>query len=128
MCKQISDEIVNQIMKQINEKDYDNRDAEDFKVVVDNVKYGFKIIEDTGWEDDNKYDYRTITFQLVERDEKYKTINEFDAYFEQSSSRTGSYYTDWYYGYDEITRLKRVEKVIPEQVIPEHTVIVWERY
>lgn len=128
MLKPITDEIVNQIVTNINSKDYDNRDAEETKIIIDNTIYAFKVIEDTGWEDDDKYDYRTMIFQLVERDNKWKILNEFDVYFEQCSSRTGSYYTDWYYGYNEITRLKRVEKIIPEQIIPEHTVIEWEKY
>ena len=130
MLKKISEELVSQIMSKVSSKDYDERDCETLKIEIDNVTYRFKGVKNSGWEDDGrgKYDLSTIIFQLVEFDKKYKIKNEFDAYFEQSSSRTGSYYTEYTYGYDELVRLKRVEKVIPEQIIPKHTVVVWEKY
>ena len=129
MDKKISYEIVNKIVSRINKNGYDALDAQETKVEINGVTYNFRGIEDSGWESDDrgKYDDKTIIFQLVEFDKKHKIRNEFDIYFEQSSSRTGSYYTEYTYGYNELVRLKRVERIIPEQVIPEHTVVVWER-
>lgn len=130
MYKKISDEIVNKIVSEINKNGYDALDAQETDVEINGVTYNFRSIEDSGWESDDrgKYDDKTIIFQLVKHGKEYNTIYEFDVYFEQSSSRSGSYYTEYTYGYDKLVRLKRVEKVIPEQVIPEHTVVAWEKY
>jgi hypothetical protein len=123
MNKQISEELAKQIMTEVNSKDDEQRDIEDLEIKINNITYGFKIIEDSNWQNDGKYDLKSTISQLVSYDDNYKIIEEFDTYFEQSSSRTGSYYTDYYYSYDKIERLQRVEKVIPE-----HIEVVWEKY
>ena len=117
--------LIQEIISTFNKLDSENRDVEDQQITVSGIKYGFKIIENTGWEDDDKYDFKTTISQLVSYDEKWNVIDKFDIYVEQHSSRTGSYYTDWYLNYDEIERIKRVEKIISEQIIPEHIIIEW---
>lgn len=59
-----------------------------------------KIIDDGDWIDDGKYSFRTA---IVEYENKFYQINQ---------SRSGSYYTDYYYDDPDIYEVtKRVEMV-----------------
>lgn len=62
-----------------------------------------KIIEEGEWEQDGKYQYRSIIVQFN------------GDYIQISESRSGSYHTDWYYGDAYIGLVERLE--VPKIVI-----------
>jgi hypothetical protein len=53
----------------------------------------FEVIELEPWEDDGKYSYRGIIFKKLDGDQ----------YFYLSISRSGSYFSDYYYCYEDAT-------------------------
>ena len=95
---------------------------EDCLVEVDNVKYSFENVSQEPWDDQGKYQHSSYEGQLCRVDEDYNTLELYDYYIDQSISRSGSYYSDWYYDYQNV-RIYKIEKVlIPEEVkvIPAH--------
>lgn len=127
VCKEIIDELDwfenNYFESEKFENDLNNK----FK--TDKIKYGIVQVDETDWEDTGygKYYSQNITYQLVKFD---STISEYPAnkaiteelniYFNLSVTKTGSYYTDWYYNYDKPTIMKKEIIQIPEQIIPAH--------
>lgn len=118
--KEINKSLLKKIISQIEEED-----LEELTVEVDDKKYGFGVIEDSGWEDDGrgKYYFKNTTYVLVLYSDSWNVIEKYNVIAEQSISRTGSYYTDWNYEYDKPTFKYAYEQLIPEQIIPAHTVI-----
>lgn len=47
----------------------------------------------------------------------------FDIAVTSQMTRSGSYFSDYYYEYEDLEVNKIIKKVIPKQVIPERTVI-----
>ena len=41
------------------------------------------------------------------------------------NERSGSYFSDYYYDYDPLQVDQLVQKVIPQQIIPERTIVVF---
>jgi len=79
------------------------------------------LIETTDWEDDGrgKYFYSTMICQLYcKEDNEY-----FNCFVVQNQTRTGSYYTDWYYTYEDAELKFAQEKIIPEVIVPAHSVV-----
>jgi len=112
------------IVKKLGDKDLD-----DFEYKHDNVIYGFKDVGDDEWEDDGsgKYQYKEEQGQLMSMDEKYNEIELFNFGVSRSTSRTGSYYTDYYYDSESYIPFEIKETLIPEQIIPAHTVDKWNK-
>jgi hypothetical protein len=75
---------------------------------IGSEKLGFRLVYDSGWEDDGKYSYSRLVFQDIET----------ELYYSLELSRTGSYYTDYYYCWEdwsdevELTEVFKKEKVI----------------
>lgn len=127
--KEIPDGIEEAIKKEIKKQWDDERNILecDFYVDVNGVGYAFVSIEEGDWEDDGKYSFSTDYFQLVSFDCKeikypcYKNIiDKLNFFVSVGASRTGSYYTDYYYNYDEPEYFKGYIKHIKEVVIPAH--------
>ena len=73
----------------------------------DNWFDGWLMIEDGEWVSDGKYDLKTSVVKHVESDK----------FYQYSLSRTGSYYSDYYYshcddGFVELHEVKPVEKTV----------------
>jgi len=98
-------------------------DLDDFEYKHDNVIYGFKDVGYDEWEDDGrgKYQYKEEQGQLMSMDEKYNEIELFNFGVSRSTSRTGSYYTDYYYDSESYIPFEIKETLIPEQIILAHT-------
>lgn len=102
-------------------------DLEDFEYIYEDKIYGFKGIGDDEWVDDGsgKYQYKDEKGQLIEMDNEYKEIQSFNFGVSRSVSRTGSYYSEYYYDYEKYEVFEIKEVLIPEQIIPAHVENKW---
>lgn len=99
---------------------------EDIGEEVNGANYGVKVVDEGGWIDEGKYQYKTDIGVLCEFDEKWNVIKMFDIAVTSEITRSGSYFTDYNYDYDDLGVNKIIKKVIPQQIIPERTVITLE--
>jgi len=116
----MNDELFLKISNEIGDQHLD-----DFSYEHDGKIYGFKY-EESDWKDEGKYQHREESGVLCEYDENYNVISLFDYGLSRSSSRSGSYFSDYYYDNDKYSKYKIVDVVIPEVVIPEHTEKRWD--
>ena len=131
--KHISDDLLDVIKEKLDmwpnycENDKIERGEMDFE--KDGVSYGYLYIGESSWDDEGKYQFQNITYQLV----AYDSVNseysypcdsnitdKFDLILNVPVTRSGSYFSEYSYYYDK-PGLSIVEiKQIPEQVIPAH--------
>lgn len=108
-------------------KEFDNENfLEDIGEKVNGVNYGVKVLDKGDWIDEGKYQYRTDIGVLCEYDDKWNVVKMFDIAVTSQVARSGSYFSDYNYGYENLEVNKIVKKVIPKQVIPERTVVTLE--
>lgn len=91
------------IKDHIGENDIEERD--DF-VDSDGTKYSWKIVDDGDWVSEGKYEYSDVVVQVTKGDEAL------DLFLLQNASRSGSYYSDYYYQYESPDLVERKEKII----------------
>ena len=104
---------------------FDNEDDfEELGATIDGVEYGLKIIDETNWDDQGKYQYKDVTGILCEILED-GSVTKYDVAVTQYITRSGSYFSDYYYDYDPLQVDQLVQKVIPQQIIPERTIVVF---
>ena len=99
---------------------------EDIGDEINGVNYGVKILEEGDWIDEGKYQYRTDIGVLCEFDDKWNIVKMFDIAVTSEITRNGSYFTDYNYDYENLKVNKIIKKVIPQQIIPERTVVTLE--
>lgn len=122
--KNASKELIEVIRNRLSEVvDYErNCFEDDFGFEFNDICYDVIVIEEPEFTVEGKYQKRSIWYQLVSYDKNSKSwiIDKFDLFFEITESRTGSYYTDYYYSYENpiIHKAKLIH--IPEQIIPAH--------
>jgi len=130
--KETSKGLEEAIKKEIKKQWDDERNILEgnFYVNINGVDYGFISIEEGGWEDDGKYSFTTDYFQLVSfncEEIKYpcckNIIDKLNFFASVDASRTGSYYTGYYYNYDEPEYFKGFISHVPEVVIPAHDTV-----
>lgn len=99
------------------------------KLNADKIKYSVIEVESTNWENDGSGKYYTqyITYQLVQYNseiEKYPTeesVSEaFNIFFGLPVTKSGSYFTEWFYEYENPRTMQKKIVHIPEQIIPAH--------
>ena len=100
---------------------------EDFTILTDNINFAFICTRESDWDDQGKYQYMSIDYQLVSYDNSKHSwptndniIDYYDFIFTQHISRSGSYFSEYYYEYDKPEPYKLKEFLIPEVIIPEH--------
>lgn len=104
--------------------EFDNEHwLEDIEEEVNGVHYGVKVLEEGDWDDEGKYQYRTDIGVLCEYDKDWNRTKMFDIAITACIIRSGSYFSDYYYEYENLEVNKIIKKVIPKQVIPERTVV-----
>lgn len=103
----------------------DNCDLDDFSYEHEGKRYMFKEVGDDSWDDQGKYQYKEEQGRLVEIDENYKELKEFNYAVSRTVQRSGSYFSDYYYDHEPYTPIEIVEVVVPEVIIPEHTKEKW---
>ncbi len=99
---------------------------EDIGEEVNGSNYGVKVLDEGDWVDEGKYQYRTDIGVLCEFDDKWNVVKMFDIAVTSEITRSGSYFTDYNYDYEDLVVNKIIKKVIPQQIIPERTVVILE--
>jgi len=99
---------------------------EDIGEEVNDTNYGVMVLDEGDWIDEGKYQYRTDIGVLCEFDDKWNVVKMFDIAVTSEITRSGSYFSDYYYEYEDLDTNKIIKKVIPQQVIPERTVVTLE--
>lgn len=138
-CKKVTKELMVVIQNKIDEiwKKYDehNHLEEDFSFGYENVSYGVTTLHESDWKDEGKYQYQEILYQLVSYDKNIKKwvceesiINKFNLFFSLSVTRSGSYFSEYYYSYDKpLIQVAKIEH-IAEQVIPAHDIVQFIKF
>lgn len=128
--KELIDFIKNEINKTNNDYYYERNPIEENNIIkfeLNNINYDVICVYESNWDDEGKYQYQNITYQLVSFDNKKddypnksNIIDKFNLFFDLPVTRSGSYFTDYYYEYDspKIYRQKIIH--IPEKIIPAH--------
>jgi len=65
-------------------------DDESIECLLDDSGIGYEVVEEGDWIDDGKYQYRNFDVKIA------------DKYYSFSDSRSGSYYSDWYYSIQDV--------------------------
>lgn len=93
---------------------------EDFVFLYDGKKYSFELIGESAWDDQGKYQYQDVDYILKDEEGNYMNVMA-----EVVVTRSGSYFSEYYYEYDIPVLYTIGTKIVPEQVIPEHEVVVY---
>ena len=105
---------------------FDNEDwYEELGATIDGVEYGLDIVDEGDWIDEGKYQYKDVTGILCEILED-DSVTKYDIAVTQYITRSGSYFSEYYYEYEPLQVDQLVQKVIPQQIIPERTVVTFE--
>lgn len=109
-----------EIVSHFNNEDY----YEELGATIDGVEYGLDIVEESNWDDQGKYQYKDVTDVLSEILED-GSVTKYDIAITQYITRCGSYFSDYNYEYDPLQVDQLVQKVIPQQIIPERTIVTF---
>lgn len=105
---------------------FDNEDwYEELGATVDGIEYGLDIIDDENWDDQGKYQCKDVTgilFKISEDD----SVTKYDIAVTQYITRSGSYFSEYDYEYEPLDVRQLVQKVIPQQIIPERTIVTFK--
>ena len=110
--------------KIIEQMDYENW-LEDISETIEGVNYGFDVIDEGDWDDEGKYQYRGDIGILCQYDESWNIVKKYDIAATSSMIRSGSYFTDYYYQYNNLNISQIIQKYIPEQIIPAKTIVTF---
>ena len=99
-------------------------DFEELGATINGVEYGLDIVDESNWDDQGKYQYKDVTGILCKSLED-GSVTKYDIAVTQYITRSGSYFSDYYYDYDPLQVDQLVQKVIPQQIIPERTIVVF---
>ncbi|MBM6685497.1 hypothetical protein H9X90_05710 [Faecalicatena contorta] len=131
--KHISDDLIDIVRNKLemwpdyNERDKIERGEMDFE--KDGVSYSYLYIDETSWDDEGKYQYQDITYQLVSYDSTNSKhsypcddniTDKFDLILTVPVTRSGSYFSEYTYYYDKPKLSLAQIEYIPEQIIPAH--------
>lgn len=98
---------------------------EELGATVDGAEYRLDIVEEGDWDDQGKYQFKDVTgilYKIVED----SSIIKYDIAVTQYITRSGSYFSDYEYEYDPLEVRQLVQKVIPQQIIPERTIVTFK--
>lgn len=102
---------------------FDHAACLDFaECVINGEKYATVFLDESNWDDGGKFQYKEEYGLLCKVDGEGKEIEKYDICVVNDITRCGSYFSDYEY-INEFRVEQIVKKVIPEVVIPEHTVI-----
>lgn len=94
-------------------KEMDNSDDKHAEYVLDDSDLelfkSYRIFENGDWDDEGKYQYSTDVFEI--------TTNEDEKFLMQVvTSRSGSYFSDYYYNIEEVIMVTHEKKEITKVV------------
>lgn len=98
---------------------------EELGATVDGIEYGLDIIDDENWDDQGKYQCKDVTGVLYKISED-GNVTKYDIAVTQYITRSGSYFSEYDYEYDPLEVRQLVRKVIPQQIIPERTIVTFK--
>lgn len=106
-----------------------NKDSslEDIGEEVNGVNYSVEVFDEGDWVDGGKYQYRTNIGVLCECDEGWNVVKMFDIAVTSEITRSGYYFSEYNYDYEDLEVNKIIKKVIPQQIIPERTMVTLEK-
>lgn len=93
---------------------------------INGIRYGVNVLKEGDWIDEGKYQYRTDIGMLCEFDDNWGVVKMFDIAVTSDITRRRSYFSDYNYDYEKLEVNKVVKKIIPQQIIPERTVVTLE--
>lgn len=97
---------------------------EELGATVNGVEYGLDIVDDGDWDDQGKYQYKDVTGILCKTSED-GSVTKYDIAVTQYITRCGSYFSEYNYEYAPLQVDQLVQKVIPQQIILERTVVTF---
>lgn len=104
---------------------FDNEDwYEELGATIDGVEYGLDIVDESNWDDQGKYQFKDVTGILCRISED-GFVTKYDIAVTQYITRCGSYFSEYNYEYVPLQVDQLVQKVIPQQIIPERTVVTF---
>lgn len=105
---------------------FDNEDwYEELGATIDGVEYRLEIVDDGDWDDQGKYQFKDVTGILCRISED-GSVTKYDIAVTQYITRSGSYFSDYYYEYEPLQVDQLVLKVIPQQIIPKRIIVTFE--
>ena len=105
---------------------FDNEDwYEELGATIDGVEYRLEIVDDGDWDDQGKYQYKDVTGVLCETSED-GSVTKYDIAVTQYITRSGSYFSEYYYEYEPLQVDQLVLRVIPQQIIPKRIIVTFE--
>lgn len=105
---------------------FDNEDwYEELGATIDGVEYGLDIVDEGDWDDQGKYQYKDVTGILCEILED-GSVTKYDIAVTQYITRSGSYFSEYYYEYEPLQVDQLVLRVIPQQIIPKRIIVTFE--
>ena len=84
--------------------------AEDDVVELDGIKYYLEEKEDKGWKSEGKWETNYYIYELICDDGD--DILPTGVFIGQGRSRSGSYYSEYYYEFEELEIVEQVEETI----------------
>lgn len=105
---------------------FDNEDwYEELGATIDGVEYGLDIVDVGDWIDGGKYQYKDVTGVLCKTSED-GSVTKYDIAVTQYITRSGSYFSEYYYEYEPLQVDQLVLRVIPQQIIPKRIIFTFE--
>ncbi|MFQ9785790.1 MAG: hypothetical protein ACLRYF_04085 [Mediterraneibacter faecis] len=105
---------------------FDNEDwYEELGAIIDGVEYGLDIVDEGDWDDQGKYQYKDVTGVLCKTSED-GSVTKYDIAVTQYITRSGSYFSEYYYEYEPLQVDQLVLRVIPQQIIPKRIIVTFE--
>lgn len=98
---------------------------EELGATIDGTEYELDIVEEGDWDDQGKYQCKDVTGVLYKISED-GNVTKYDIAVTQYITRSGSYFSEYDYEYEPLEVRQLVQKVIPQQIIPERTVVTFE--
>lgn len=123
-------DVVNANLTEFNKNRDDEKDPlKKFEFHLENIGFAFINRYESSWEDAGKYQYQELIGQLVAWDfnkAKYpcnkSIVERYNLFSTVNCSRSGSYFSEYYYTYDEIHLFKYEIEHVEEVVIPAHDI------
>ena len=130
-----SEELINELKRIIEDKyeSYSEYSICDNGLIFEfnGINYGLIEVGEQQVTDEGKYQYGGETYQFVSFNSNKKSyprnsniIDKFNLFVDEGWSRSGSYFSDYYYEYDCPSLFSYDVTIVPEVVIPEHEEVV----
>lgn len=96
----------------------------DLYATINGIKYETYVVDESDWDDQGKYQYKDVIGVLCKISED-GSVTKYDIAVTQYITRSGSYFSEYYYEYEPLQVDQLVQKVIPQQIIPERTIVTF---